>query len=600
MDNTHHNMSSQMNNFERESLNETESNGVLDAPQSDFQCLSFCNEPTDLKANSIFDSDENQATNRIDSCDRFLNLNFRPNDFKNRNSHDIYDSENLRQALFEESPIQLLNKMQQDSKKMDDFSTNADESLLKNFGLMLSPKKDCNRILKKPSKNSEDDLHSENKLEFEQIRVRESEVYVPSESEESDMNYLLYKKSRNNLLSTGSFYFSKNPKSSQTTENRCESIIEETNDHQRSQNVSNNIMNLEIRENQEFNGNQDTFQETQQNGNHENEQELNYEYQENEFSRISEESQTKKSMIDFDIIQTILLNIWLNQTDYLDQISKLNEFEMKILEIIIVRTHLTKKEQKKFTTEKPNLRTIIQKTEKKRNEEIFKLIYKPFLKKGVHNYKKILKKNKSLIKKLTQKRIFIESNLLNDTRKAYFLENFLPIMRLEESLNVDLIMDICNEICKLSDAKRNIYFERENNWRTVGKMRAMKKISGAFRYLMTRCEPFKKKFVKYLDDTESRKGLAKSHSRLIIEKIKKKIQSWKAIYREKNNDAASFLECLKEETQKNKFKFPWTLSGLLKGIKKTRDDFGSPKIEQEFEIIAEQHYSIRRNILRLG
>ena len=205
---------------------------------------------------------------------------------------------------------------------------------------------------------------------------------------------------------------------------------------------------------------------------------------------------------------------------------------------------------------------------------MFKLIYKPFLKKGDLAYRDRKQKN-ALKTKLLEKRILINSKLLQDSRNAFFIANFLPIMSRHGRFNIDIIMDICHEIPIYTNPRTKIQTTPETNWTTQKKMKAMKKISKAFRYLVSECRSFKAKFVKYLNDSESRRGLAKSHSKTIVDKIKKKIQAWKKIDRDNNHDPVKFLEILQKECKNAKFKFPWSLRGMLNGIKITRADLQS-------------------------
>lgn len=242
----------------------------------------------------------------------------------------------------------------------------------------------------------------------------------------------------------------------------------------------------------------------------------------------------------------------------------------------------------------------------KRNEEIFKIVYKPFLKHHIKNFEKniefskkgkkkspkFIQKVKELRESYEKKGIRLEKKLLECHRWLFFLTKFRSLIFKEDSPSKDLMLDIVEEkidIAKKSKEKLNSL----NNWSTKKKSSAMKKISASFRCLVYRSLQFRKDFNSFIHEN-SKNGLISKKRDEKNKKLKSIINRWKKIYEtHKNSDDQLILHILKE-IENPKFKFPWSIRRIKKAIEKCEKDFEICEFEEEYESVKQSHYSMKQ------
>ena len=306
-------------------------------------------------------------------------------------------------------------------------------------------------------------------------------------------------------------------------------------------------------------------------------------------------NKSSKNSIDFTKIESVLLGLFLGDESWVNIYETLNRYELQHIWMVVWKTYKVKSNK-----QDPSIRQLLKlqkKVQFKRQEEIFKRVYKPFLK----HYLKIFKRRKidpriELGKLLRENKIDLREDYYSNPRRAFFMEKFMELIERGIGLNIDLIMDICEELAlplRKIDKGREPLTETEN-WRSkdVVKVAAMKKISGGFRYLVSRTTDFRASFEKYIGKTAER-GLLASHRKQIRRKLETKISFWEEKYQKLACDDVRFLCSLKLELENNKFKFPWSVATMKGAVDCCLGNLKSPKILKEFEEVRELHYTYR-------
>ena len=305
-------------------------------------------------------------------------------------------------------------------------------------------------------------------------------------------------------------------------------------------------------------------------------------------------NKSSKNSIDFEKIESVLFSLLMGNQSWLIVYESLNRFELQHIWMVVWKIYKVKPKK-----QLPSL-TLLLKLQKmgqfKRKEEIFKGVYKPFLK----HYLIIFKRRKinprhELKRLLSDNGIDLEDCYYQNPRRAFFIEKFMELIERKIGINLDLIMDICEELALPSknDAKKRRLAENQN-WRSksVSKVSAMKKISGGFRYLLSRTTRLKALFEGFISKTTER-GLLAQHYKQIREKLDKKMRFWVEKYGKLECDDVKFLDSLKVEVSKPKFKFPWSVVTMKASIDCCLRNLKSPKILKEFEEVREMHYTFR-------
>ena len=272
-----------------------------------------------------------------------------------------------------------------------------------------------------------------------------------------------------------------------------------------------------------------------------------------------------------------------------DLYDSLNLQEELIISIIITKIH------KKTSFHNFTFRELLKLQSKgvtKRNEENFKCVYKPFNKHYLTLFKlRNSENNERLYRQYNEKGMEIDINLLNDNRRAFFLTKFKELAFETDGPPVDLIMDICEDLVVISKdkAKSKIILESEN-WRTLKKAKAMKKVSGSYRYLVANTRPFRNEFMKFIN-TNFNKGLFKIHADLILKKLSSKMERWLEEYISLERSDDAFIRYIEGLVENDKFKFPWSMVSIKKAVDKCIIDLDCEQIAKEFAFVERNHYS---------
>ena len=288
-----------------------------------------------------------------------------------------------------------------------------------------------------------------------------------------------------------------------------------------------------------------------------------------------------------------ILQVFLSYLS-LDPLSKdlydsLNLQEELIIAIIITKIH-KKTAFNNFTLRQ--LRKLQSEGVTKRNEEHFKCVYKPFNKYYLGLFKlRTTDNSERLCRQYKEQGFDIDISLLHDKRREFFLTKFKELVFQAEAPSLDLIMDICQDLVIISKdkAKSKIVLESEN-WRTLEKAKAMKKVSGAYRYLVASTRPFRKEFMKFTN-TDSNNGLFKIHKDLILKKLSSKMEKWLEEYTRLERSDDAFIQYITQLVENDKFKFPWSMISIKKAVDKCIIDLDCEQISKEFAFVKRIHYS---------
>jgi hypothetical protein len=220
---------------------------------------------------------------------------------------------------------------------------------------------------------------------------------------------------------------------------------------------------------------------------------------------------------------------------------------------------------------------------RKRNEEKIKQIWKRFLRKIYEDFK-----GKQQEK---QKKKGVKSKY-TDQWKQFYLDFAEKLTEQDSKLfNRNLVMDICTEkTINLMNSKKNSELTQLNNWKTLSKISAMKKISASFRFLVSKSNTYSVKFKCFLNLT-NQKGILGLMREIITNKLSKLFVSWEASFKSKSPDPKCFLKEVEEQIKKKKFKLPWLISNVKNSVEHCLDDIDHKKLERKFKNIQKSHYS---------
>ena len=220
---------------------------------------------------------------------------------------------------------------------------------------------------------------------------------------------------------------------------------------------------------------------------------------------------------------------------------------------------------------------------KKRNEEKIKQIWKRFLRKIYDDFKfELSKEEKESCKK----------NKCSDKWKEFYSHIFKNLNQENGKMfNFDLIMDICTEqTIGIVNTKKPKKLGPNNNWKTLKKIAAMKKIPASFRYLISQSKQYLKKFKNYLN-IENSKGIIILMKDIIQSKLKNLFCQWGKKFKELKYNEKQFLEEVENQIKKKKFKLPWLLSNVKDSIEYCLSDINHEKLPKKFKSIQQCHYS---------
>ena len=306
-------------------------------------------------------------------------------------------------------------------------------------------------------------------------------------------------------------------------------------------------------------------------------------------------NKSSKKSIDFTKIEIVLISLFMGDQSWVNVYKTLNRFELQHIWMVVWKTYKVKSNR-----QDPSIRQLQQlqkKVQFKRKEEIYKRVYKPFIKHYLQIFKRrTINPRIELRQVLEDNNIHLDEEAYSHPRRAFFIEMFMELIERKIGLNIDLIMDICEELALPSKKKDNnkLPLTETENWRSqrASKVPAMKKISGGFRYLLSRTTSLKASFERYISKTATC-GLLAEHHGQIRDKIDKKMSFWVEKYREMNYDDVRFLDSLKIEVDNARFKFPWSVVTMKAAIDCCLKNLKSPKILKEFEEVREMHYTFR-------
>lgn len=221
----------------------------------------------------------------------------------------------------------------------------------------------------------------------------------------------------------------------------------------------------------------------------------------------------------------------------------------------------------------------------KRTEENYKCVYKPFLRVSLDRFKPKSRQQKN--KMQAQK---LDPRLYSDLRRLFYYRKFASLCESSADFSIDLIMDICHEKTVVSKGKRAEPLTVENNWGSTPKCAAMKKISGAFRFLVASTPHFRREFTEFVRES-AKKGLFNKQEAIIDAKLSSKFKQWRKIYKSLAGNDSEFMEKVLLEIRNPKFKFPWSIVNVSKAVEQCVQDLENLQNEEEFFELQRKHYS---------
>lgn len=260
---------------------------------------------------------------------------------------------------------------------------------------------------------------------------------------------------------------------------------------------------------------------------------------------------------------------------------RLSRVEHKILFFLLKKLFPIKMSKNEATF--ALLETLKNLTSKKRNEEKIKQIWKRFLRKIYDEYKK---KTEKLNCENTRK------NKSCDKWREFYEHMFQDLVQNEsQKYNFDLVMDICTEkTVRLINQKRPRELSRENNWSSLGRISAMKKIPASFRYLVSQSRVYSEKFRRFLC-LENKEGILELMREIIKTKLQNLFCQWEAKFKSLGQE--DFLKYVEMQIKNKKFKLPWLLSNVKDSIEYCVRDIDNAKLTKKFEIIRQNHYTFK-------
>jgi ribosomal protein S15P/S13E len=198
------------------------------------------------------------------------------------------------------------------------------------------------------------------------------------------------------------------------------------------------------------------------------------------------------------------------------------------------------------------------KKKKKRNQEINKILFKSALRKLRREFNPmqchfiVNNKNSKLAKYLKKQNI------------GFYIWMFMDSI-IKKQEHPDFILDVCLE----KYGPKTIKFSREMNWNNAQNKtngwKAMKNISGTFRYLVKRDKRCRRKFMEFLQSTEE-DGLLCIYQEKIQRMVREKFKRFKNELISVDNDFDRFIERIELIMDNKNYKSPWVLNEIKNSI----------------------------------
>jgi len=231
-----------------------------------------------------------------------------------------------------------------------------------------------------------------------------------------------------------------------------------------------------------------------------------------------------------------------------------------------------------------DLQKLKQTPSKKRNEEKIKQIWKRYLRKIYDDFKC----------QQSEKEGFKRSNSCDKWKEFYFNMFKDLIEKKGKQFNFDLIMDICTEkTIGIVNLKKPKQLNKSNNWKTLKKISAMKKIPASFRYLVTQSKEYLENFKEYLN-VKNPNGIITLMKEIIQNKLFNLFHQWEISLKKLKNDEEKFITKVENQIKKKKFKLPWLLSNVKNSIDYCIKDIENDKLFKKFKNIQKKHYSMKK------
>ena len=262
-----------------------------------------------------------------------------------------------------------------------------------------------------------------------------------------------------------------------------------------------------------------------------------------------------------------------------EKFEQLSKVEKKLLFFLLEK--LFQKEVKSEDIDHQKMVELQTRPSKKRNEEKIKQIWKRFLRKIYQEFKQ--KENRKALKKGTKPL---------DQWRQFYLHIAEDLTREKPQLfNVDVVMDVCTEkTINLMNSKKKGRLAPHNNWASLGKISAMKKISASFRFLVSQSREYSKEFHSFLDLGNPR-GILKLMKSIIDNKLGKLFYFWDNLLSKSGGTEEAFIGEVRRQIGKKKFKLPWLISNVRNSVEHCLKDIEHEKLRRKFRNILKHHYS---------
>lgn len=260
---------------------------------------------------------------------------------------------------------------------------------------------------------------------------------------------------------------------------------------------------------------------------------------------------------------------------------RLSLVEQRILLFLLKKLFPVKTPQKKLSFE--DIEVLQNLPSKKRNEEKIKQIWKRFLRKIYEDYKSEFVKSNAKGSKRSK---------ACDKWREFYAHIFADLVKEQGSkYSFDLVMDICTEqTVRLVNSKRPRQLTRANNWSSLSKISAMKKIPASFRYLVSQSALYSDKFREFLSK-DNKEGILQLMKTIIRTKLLNLFNQWEDKLLKLGQQ--QFLELVEFQIRNKKFKLPWLLSNVRDSIEYCVKDIDNEKLTKKFESIRQNHYSFK-------
>ena len=292
-----------------------------------------------------------------------------------------------------------------------------------------------------------------------------------------------------------------------------------------------------------------------------------------------------KSGKQFKMLQKFMEKLHMGKDIPKKDLVNLSEEDKSLLKLLL-KKHFGEKYSDQLVNEKISLWFQNSNTQK-RNEEKIKQIWKRFLRKVFDDFKKKNKKDK---REKKQASIPLQPELYQDKWKRFYYFIFRELLEKSSAeYPLDLVMDICTEKTVGLVKDRNS-LSSDNNWRTMTKVAAMKKVPASFRYLVLQTKSMKKRLMKFICK-ENSKGVMTCMMEIIKKKLEKMFKQWETGFLEEGRDFQKFYLRISNQISNPKFKLPWLLKDITEAVDYCLKDIESAKLEKEFSLIKQNHYS---------